>query len=153
MVNTKYSVAFDPEHEARAYRREMKISRKYAREFAVVLKNKQLTRAKRYLIDVIDQKVALPVKKYNKKVPHRKQISGWDAGRFPQKTAKHLLSLLEEVENNAVEKGLDENKLYVKHMITYGGRQKRWNRGSRVFGRRTQKRARAANVEVVIAER
>jgi len=61
--------------------------------------------------------------------------------------------LLDEVENNAIEKGLDENKLFVKHMVTSGGRQKRWNRGSRVFGRRTQKRARASNMEVVVAER
>lgn len=154
MVSTRYSMGFkNPDKEARAYGRELRISRKATRELASAIKNKRLEKAKEILSAVIEKKQAIPFKRYKKKVAHRKELSGWDAGRYPVKSASYLLRLLDEVRNNAIEKGLDADRLFVRHISAYGGRHKRWNRASRVYGRRTVKRQRATNIEIVVEER
>ncbi|MDP6627340.1 MAG: 50S ribosomal protein L22 [Methanopyri archaeon] len=154
MPTTKYANVPQTDKTARAFLQEGRTSRKQAYEICNLIRGKPVQKAKFILMRVLDMKQAVPMRRHNGGVAHRKgQLGGWDAGRYPQKATNAILSLIEEAEANAAYKGLDTDRLIIRHINSYGGRHKRWNRGSIVFGRRTRHRERAANIEIVLEER
>jgi large subunit ribosomal protein L22 len=54
-------------------------------------------------------------------VGHRRDLEGWASGRYPVKTAKHVLRLLDNLENNAEFKGLDTSRLKIVHSSAQRG--------------------------------
>lgn len=75
-----------------------------------------LTRAKTFLNNVILKKEAVAFCRFNGGVGRNPQIkTGSTQGRWPEKSARHLLDLLQNAESNAEVAGLDVNKLYVWH--------------------------------------
>ncbi len=107
--------------------------------------------AKIYLEDVIALKRPVPFKRYNSKVPHRRGLIGWDAGRYPQKAAKAVLSVLINAASNAEYKGLDPEDMRITHAVTKKGRTiKGWM--PRAMGRATPKDTETVSIEMILTE-
>ena len=152
MPQWKYSVqGLDPDKTAIASGRDLRIKPKTAREICKHIKGMKLEEAKSFLVDVIDKKKAVPYYRYRGKVPHRKQLSGHDAGRFPEKAAGEILKILDSVEANAEFKGLYADRLKIVHMAAHRGRVIR-KFIPRAFGRASPYYKHLTHIEVAVEE-
>ncbi|MBI4150418.1 50S ribosomal protein L22 [Candidatus Woesearchaeota archaeon] len=136
--------SFDPEHMARAVGRDLGISPKHSIELCRFLKNKNVQKAKTILNDVIAKKQAVPSKIFTGGASHRKgKMAG---GRYPVTAASALLSIIENAEANAQQKGLNTANLVVMHLCA--------QRASRPFhaGRFRGRKMKRSHIEVVVAE-
>ena len=71
--------------------REKDVSHKHAREVAIAIKGLSIEKARIFLENIIDKKIALPYRRYNNEVAHRSNIrDGFFAGRYPQKADKGI---------------------------------------------------------------
>lgn len=141
----------DPEKSVKASAREVRVSHKSAREVCRTIKGMMLTQAKRYLRDVMAKKKAVPFRRYTKKLGHRHGLEKASAGRYPIKTAKELLKLLEGAEANAENKGLDADRLRIVHASTSQGMKiKRYMQ--RAQGRATPSFDILCHIEVALEE-
>jgi large subunit ribosomal protein L22 len=142
----------DPEKTVKASAREIRVSHKSAREVCRTIKGMMLTKAKQYLRDVIDKKKPVPYRRFTKKLGHRHGLDKAYAGRYPIKTAKYVLKLLEGAEANAENKGLDIDRLRVIHVATSQGmKMKRYTQ--RAHGRASPHYEILSHVEVVLQEK
>ena len=124
MTRFQYStLGLDPDKTVKASLREEDISFKHTREIANHIKGMLVDRAKEYLEDVVAMKRSVPFKRYNKNVGHRSDLKGWDSGRYPVKAAESVLNLLESLEKNATNKGLEVDRLLVIHAAAQRGRK------------------------------
>ncbi|MHA1615963.1 MAG: 50S ribosomal protein L22 [Candidatus Njordarchaeales archaeon] len=136
---------------------ELPIKWKHAREIcnAIMERGMYLHEAIRYLRAVMEQKAAVPFKRFKGNVGHRKELHDWKwaAGRYPYKAAKYILEVLENALNNARNKGLDERRLRIIWMVAHKGRIIRRRPDRRGPGLlRGWKIKRCTNVEVVVME-
>jgi large subunit ribosomal protein L22 len=150
-----YSYAFqhfDKTKHVRAALREKNISRKHSREVALAIKGLSIEKAREYLENVIAKKIAVPYRRYNNEVAHRSNIrDGFFAGRFPQKTAKEFLRLLDNLESNAEYKGMDLDRLrIISSVVHIGTRLERFT--PRAMGRSSPKIGILVHVELVAKE-
>jgi large subunit ribosomal protein L22 len=155
MPTWHYSLQLRDESKiAKAVRYDIPVSIKYMREVVSVIRGMKLEDAKKLLENVIKLKEPIPFRRYHGKVSHKRGLAdkyGWPAGRYPVKAAKYLLELLENVEANAENKGLDKDKLVIIHIAAHKGvTLKRYM--PRAFGRATPKFRRTTHVEVVVRE-
>ncbi|AAK41013.1 LSU ribosomal protein L22AB (rpl22AB) [Saccharolobus solfataricus P2] len=113
-----------------------------------------LNDAKDFLNRVLEEKEALPFWRYNKGASHKSNISAkWKikAGRYPKKAIRQVLKVLENAEANATNKGLDVDKLIIRHIAAHKGiTLQRYM--PRAFGRATAKYRRTSNIEVILEE-
>ncbi len=152
MPSWKYSVqGLNPDKTALASGRDLRIKPKTAREVCHQLKGMKLETAKEYLQNVITLKQPVPYYRYRRKVPHRKQLQGHDAGRYPEKAAKEILKVLNSVEANAEFKGLYADRLKIVHMAAHRGRVIR-KYIPRAFGRASPYYKHLTHVEVAVEE-
>ncbi|XP_066365212.1 large ribosomal subunit protein uL22-like [Miscanthus floridulus] len=89
------------------------------RETTFALRKLSLTKAKRYLEDVIAHKQAIPFHRYCGGVGRTTQAKSRHSngqGRWPVKSARFILDLLKNADCNAEVKGLDVDTLYVLHI-------------------------------------
>jgi large subunit ribosomal protein L22 len=94
---------------------------------------------------------AVPYRRYDGEVGHRKGLHKADSGRYPVKASKEILRVLANAENNADYKGLDLDRLRVTHISAYPGRVlKRFIERAR--GRSTKFNEQLVHVEVVLTE-
>ncbi len=142
----------DEEETAKAIGMELRISPKWSVEVCREIRGKDLFKAKALLEDFIAMKKAVPVKRYKGGVAHRKGLQRASAGRYPVKTADHILTVLESAQANAEYKGLDPERLYVKHISTQMGRTIRGFR-ARAYGRATPNDEETTNIQVILEER
>ncbi|AAL81944.1 50S ribosomal protein L22 [Pyrococcus furiosus DSM 3638] len=141
---------FDPKRMARASARDLRISPKLAVEVCRELRGMMLNDALRYLDDVIALKRPVPLKRYNDSQGH-KPGKGFGPGRYPVKVAKAIKKVLLNVKNNAVQKGLDPDKLKIIHIAAHKGPVLRgWY--PRAFGRATPFNEQTTHIEVVVEE-
>jgi len=151
----KLGYSFKVENEektAKALGRALRISPKWSIEIARELRGMKLTRAMRYLEDIIAMRRPLPLKRFKKGVAHRRGLVKACAGRYPQKAARHVLKLLESARANAEYKGLDPEKLYIKHIAAQRGPVIRgWI--PRAYGRATPHNTPTTHIEVILEER
>jgi large subunit ribosomal protein L22 len=152
MPSWKYSVqGLDPDKTAIASGRDLRIKPKVAREICHQLKGMKLEKAKVYLEGVMEKKIAVPYYRYRGKIPHRKELQGHDAGRFPEKAAGEILKILESVEANAEFKGLYADRLRIIHVVAHRGRVLR-KYIPRAFGRASPYFNHLTHVEVAVEE-
>lgn len=148
MARIKYS--YQPQDETKAVKAmgyEIPMSFKKAMEICRALRGKKVPQAINFLEDVIALKVPVPMKKHKKKVAH-KNIPGWYAGRYPQKTAREILKVLNNLKANAEYKGLKPEELVIVHAQAKKGRAiKRYV--PRAFGRAVPKIKQLTTVEFV----
>ena len=102
------------EHIAKASAQNLAISTKHCIEISKFLRYRPLSFAKAYIEDVIEQKKAIPFKRFNRDVGHK---AGMAAGRYPVKAAKQFLALLNSVESNAQFKGLNTSGLKITKIL------------------------------------
>jgi len=150
-----YSIAeeeLDPEKTVKASAREVRVSPKHAREVCKTIKGMMLTQAKSYLKDVMTKKKPVPFTRYRKKAGHRHGLEKAFAGRYPIKTAKQVLKVLEGAEANAENKGLDTEKLRIIHAAANRGMKvKRFM--PRAQGRTTPDFETLTHIEIVWEEK
>jgi len=142
----------NPEKTAKASGRELKVSHKAAREVAKAIKGMDLTQAKDYLRDVIAMRKPIPYTRYTKKLGHKGGMAKHCVGRFPVKTAEHILHVVQAAQANAENKGLDVDRLRIMHSAAYQGMKlKRFT--PRAHGRASPKYNITTHVEIVLEEK
>ena len=110
----KYSLKdYNKENMARAIGVSLPISSKQSIEICNFIREKDVNFAKKFLDEVIKDKKAVPFKRFNADVGHKK---GMAAGRYPKKASMEFLSLLNQVEANAQFKGLNTANLIIAHI-------------------------------------
>lgn len=150
-----YSVKIkDREEEkiAKAIGIELRISPKSSAEICTAVRKKNVEKAKEFLNDVVGMKRPVPMKRFKTGIAHRKGLEKACAGKYPVKAASQILKVLESAEANAEYKGLDTERLFIKHISTQRGRV---IRGiiPRAFGRATAHNEQTTNIEVILQER
>jgi large subunit ribosomal protein L22 len=151
MAFTKYSVEFDREKTARSQGHELHVSPRHCVEICRGLRGKSLAEAKSHLEEITKMKRPVPFKRHSSGVGHRAGLSGWDAGRFPQKAARDILTVLKSAEANAEYKGLDTDRMQIVHSLARRGRVIE-GRMPRAMGRATAKNTATVTVEIVLKE-
>ncbi|MEN4007233.1 MAG: 50S ribosomal protein L22 [Methanobacteriaceae archaeon] len=148
----KINYAFtDKEKTAKALGRSLKISPKHAVEICNRIRGMKVENARNYLEDVIEMKKAVPFKRHNKKVGHRRGLGGWPTGRYPVKAASYILDVLENAEANAEYKGLDSENLKIIHISSHRGYVIRgWT--PRAFGRASSFNTPTTHLQIVLGE-
>lgn len=134
---------YNPEHMATAKATSLPISFKQSVEICNFIRNKKVNDAKKILMDVSNKKEAIPFTRFNSDVGHKK---GMGSGRYPIKSSKELIKLLESAEANAQFKGLNTADLVIKH-ICANKAAKAWH-----FGRKRRRKAKRTNIEVIVQE-
>jgi large subunit ribosomal protein L22 len=134
---------------ARARAIEMPMSPKKTYEVLNAIRGLPLERAKSLLEDVLDEKKAIPFRRYNQEVAHKR---GTGPGRYPIKVCKSVLQVLQNAEANAEYEGIDTEALVVLVASCARGRIRKANM-PRAHGRATAWNEQTTNVEIVLAER
>ena len=119
----RYSYAFqnyDSTKHVSASMREKKISHKHAREVSVAIKGLTVEKARDYLQSVIEHKRSIPFRRFKNQVGHRTD-PGVMSGRYPEKTVKEVLKLLDNLESNAEYKGMDLDRLKIINVVAQKG--------------------------------
>jgi large subunit ribosomal protein L22 len=151
MAKIKYAYNEDTGKVAKASGRSLKISPKHSREICNAIRGMELEEAKDYLEDVIEMKQAVPFKRYNKKVGHKRGLEGWPTGRYPVKAASQILDVLVNAEANAEYQGLDTDNLEIVHISSHRGYVIRgWT--PRAFGRASPFNTPTTHIQIVLGE-
>lgn len=153
MPNYSYSFTnFDKTKHVRSALREKDISHKHAREVALAIRGMSIENAREFLESVIAKQIAVPYRRYNNEVAHRSNIQdGFFAGRFPKKTAREFLKLLDNLESNGEYKGMDLDRLKIVSAVTHKGTKlERFT--PRAMGRSSPKIDTLVHVELVAQE-
>lgn len=141
---------FDATKHVRSSLREKDISHKHAREVAVAIKGLSIEKARDYLQAVISKQRAIAFRRYNNQVGHRSD-PGMMSGRYPQKTVKEFIKVLDNLESNAEYKGMDLDRLRIVNATVHKGTiVKRFT--PRAMGRASPKNNVLTHVELVAQE-
>ena len=141
---------YDATRHVRSSVREKDISHKHAREVAVAIKGLSIERARDYLTAVVNKQRAIAFGRYKNQVGHRAD-PGMMSGRYPQKTAKEFIKVLDNLESNAEYKGMDLDRLKIVNATVHKGViVKRFT--PRAMGRATPKNNVLTHVELVAQE-
>ena len=152
MARIDYSQKISGDNIAKAKANELNMSPKHSIEIATFIRHQRVNDAIAYLNEVVGLKKAIPFRRFNRNVAHKRGLPGnWDAGRYPVKASKAYIRVLESVKKNAEYIGLDADNLEIIHVSA--------NRGSaqksffpRAMGRATPKVRETVNIEVVVRE-
>lgn len=150
-MGISYSVDADPEHTAKAMLRDRRMSHKHSKEIAREIKGKTAADAVEYLKAVAAGERSVPFRQHNGGVGHRKDIDGWDAGRFPNKASNAFLDLLENAINNADHQGFDGESMMIAHVAAHKVGEAP-GRKPRAMGRATAWNTPEVDVELILEE-
>jgi len=152
MARTEYSQKIKGDTVAKAKANELNVSPKHSIEIATFIRHQRVNDAIAYLNEVVKLKKAIPFRRFNRNVAHKRGLPGnWDAGRYPVKASKEYLRILESVKKNAEYIGLDAENLEIIHASANRGRaQKAFF--PRAMGRATPKVRESVNVEIIVRE-
>jgi large subunit ribosomal protein L22 len=143
-----YTQQTNPDTTSRAIGKELPISPKMSREICRMLRGKNVAVAISMLEEVVELKRAVPLKRYNFGVAHKKGIG---PGRFPQKAAKAILHVIESARSNAEYKGLDTDNMRIRVAAAHLGRTTKGYM-PRAYGRSSPWNQQTVNVEVILEE-
>ncbi|WP_255195196.1 50S ribosomal protein L22 [Halorarius litoreus] len=150
-MGISYSVDADPDTTAKAMLRERHMSHKHSKAIAREIKGKTASDAVEYLEAVVNEERSVPFKSHNSGVGHRKDIEGWDAGRYPNKASKAFLDLLENAINNADHQGFEGESMTIKHVAAHKVGESP-GRKPRAFGRASPWNTPQVDVELILEE-
>ena len=129
-------------HMAKASVKSIHMSPKHAIEICSTLRYKTTNQAKKILMDAISLKKAIPFKRFNKDMGHKR---GMAAGRYAPKAASEVLKLVKSVEANAQDLGLDTTALKISKILA--------NRAARpMTGGRNRGLPKRTHVEIEVVE-
>jgi len=152
MARVDYSNKIKGDNLARGKANELNMSPKHSIEIATFIRHKRVNDAIAYLNDVVALKKAIPFRRFNRNVAHKRGLPGnWDAGRYPVKASKAYIRILESVKKNAEYIGLDAENLEIIHAMANRGRaQKAFF--PRAMGRASPKVHESVNIEIIARE-
>jgi large subunit ribosomal protein L17e len=135
---------------------DLRVHFKNTREAAFALRKMELSKAKKYLEDVVAEKRCVPFRRFCGGVGRTAQAKNENhplgQGRWPKKSAEFLLNLLKNAESNAEVKGLDTSSLYISHIqVNRAMRQRR--RTYRAHGRINPYMSSPCHIEMILAEK
>ena len=109
--------------------------------------------AKRYLNDVLNHKRCIPYSRLLKagRTAQAKEF-GLSTGRWPEKSVKHILSLLKNVESNAETKGLKPDNCVISHCQVNAAAKGR-RRTFRAHGSITPYLSSQSHIELFVTEK
>jgi large subunit ribosomal protein L22 len=138
---------------AKAIIKNANISIKYSTEICNQIKGLYVNKVILWLERIINHEEYLPLKRYHKKVAHRKGDAkkGEKAGRYPQKTIKVFLELLKLAKNNADVKGLDAEKINIIHAFASMGITRYSHQSKGKIGGKTR-RKNSTHIEIIVSE-
>jgi large subunit ribosomal protein L22 len=119
------------------------ISTKQSVEICSFIRKKSVEKSKKLLQGVVDGTTAVPFKRYNKDMGHKKGKIA--SGRFPKKASEHILNLLKSAESNAKNSGLVSPLIIEEIIANQGSRNWHYGRIRRIKNKRT-------HVEIVVKE-
>lgn len=152
MARIDYSQKISGDTIARAKANELNMSPKHSIEIATFIRHQRVNEAIAYLKDVIGLKKAVPFRRFNRNVAHKRGLPGnWDAGRYPVKASRAYIRVLESVKKNAEYIGLDADNLEIIHVSANRGRAQK-SFFPRAMGRATPKVRETVNLEIVVRE-
>lgn len=155
MARTKYSNKTAGDNIARAKANELDCSPKHAIEIAHLVRNMMADDAVSYLEQVIDLKRAVPFRRFNTEVAHKKSLNGktfgTPAGRYPVKAASEYIRLIRSAQKNAEYSGLAPEKMVIIHAAANRGRCTKAI-FPRAMGRATPKHRDTVNIELILRE-
>ncbi|QCC49725.1 50S ribosomal protein L22 [Halapricum salinum] len=150
-MGISYSVDADPDTTAKAMLRERQMSHKHSKAIAREIKGKTAGEAVTYLEAVVEGDQPVPFRQHNSGVGHRKNIDGWDAGRFPNKASKAFLDLLENAIGNADHQGFDGESMEIMHVAAHKVGETQ-GRQPRAMGRASPFNSMEVDVELILEE-
>ncbi len=134
----------DKQDTVRIVGRNLPISTKDTIEISNYIRHKSVQWAKKQLGLVLDEKIAIPLKRFHRDRAHRPGIA---AGSYPQKATKEILKLLKSLEGYAQHNSMDKNNLFIKAIIP--------NKASAAWhpGRKRGIHMKATHLEIIAAEK
>jgi large subunit ribosomal protein L22 len=135
---------YNKENMARAVGVALPISYKHSFEVCNFIRNRPLARAKKLLLDVAEKKAAVPYRRFDFDLAHKRKIG---PGRYPVKTVTEILTILESAEKNAQFKGLNTSNLVIVHISSHNAGK------SFRYGRQSRRKAKRTHVEIVLQEK
>jgi large subunit ribosomal protein L22 len=152
MARIDYSQKISGDTIAKAKANEINVSPKHSIEIATFIRHQRVNDAITYLKDVIGLKKAIPFRRFNRNVAHKRGLPGtWDAGRYPVKASREYIRVLESVKKNAEYIGLDADNLEIIHVSANRGRAQK-SFFPRAMGRATPKVRETVNIEIIVRE-
>jgi large subunit ribosomal protein L22 len=152
MARIDYSQKISGDTIAKAKANELNVSPKHSIEIATFIRHQRVNDAISYLKDVIGLKKAIPFRRFNRNVAHKRGLPGtWDAGRYPVKASREYIRVLESVKKNAEYIGLDADNLEIIHVSANRGRAQK-SFFPRAMGRATPKVRETVNIEIIVRE-
>jgi large subunit ribosomal protein L17e len=115
---------------------DLRVHFKNTYETARAVRGMNLHKALAYLERVLEHKSIIPFRRFNDGIGRKamsKNVNFFN-GRFPEKSVKHVMSLLKNLKSNAEAKGLDTEKCVISHVATQRAVQGR-RRTYRAHGR------------------
>ena len=129
---------------ARAIGTALPISFKQSVEICGFIKNRNVSDAKKILQGAAEKKAAIPFKRYNWDLGHKKKMG---PGSYPEKASKEFIRLIESAEANAQFKGINTSNLIIAHISAHKA-GKAWH-----FGRKSRRKMKRTNIEIVVGEK
>ena len=151
-MGISYSVEADPETTAKAMLRERHMSHKHGKEIARELKGMTAGEATEYLEAVIAGERSVPFRSHNSGAGHRKDVDGWDAGRYPEKASEAFLDLLRNATGNADHQGFEADSMHIDHVAVHKVGEAQGRR-PRAFGRASAWNSPEVDVELILEDR
>lgn len=154
MTKKEYQLKIGKESKtAKAIIKNANISLKYSTEISNQIKGLYLEKVINWLERIKNHEDYLPLKKYNKKVAHRKgnPKNGVKSGRYPEKTINVFIDLLNLAKNNADIKGLNTEKLNILHAFASKGITRYSHQSKGKIGGKTR-RKNSTHIEVIVSE-
>jgi large subunit ribosomal protein L17e len=143
----------NPSKSAAARGSYLRVSFKNTFETAAAVRGWPLDKALKYLEDVKDHKRAIPFRRHAGSIGRTGQGKefGVTKARWPVKSVEFIEDLLKNAQANADAKGLDTEKLVVKH-IQVNQAPKQHRRTYRAHGRINPYRSSPCHIEVIVTE-
>lgn len=152
---TKYSrEPVDASKAVKARGSNLRVHYKNTRETAMALKGMSLKRAQAFLEDVIAHRDTVAFRRHKGGVGRTAQAKrhGVTQSRWPEKSCRFMLDLLQNAESNADIQGLEADTLYVYHIQVNRASQLR-RRTYRAHGRINPYMSSPCHVEVILAQK
>ena len=154
MVKQNYQIQqINKTKTAMAIMKNKPISLKFSTEVIANIKGKRIDKSIKYLQRILNHEEFLPLRKYNKKIGHKKGDSkGFTKiGRYPKRVLEAFIELLETVTANADYKGMDSENLLIMHMFASKGFSRvGYQSQGRIAGKRRQKKS--THLEIVVMD-
>uniref|UniRef100_A0A7S0PY74 60S ribosomal protein L17 n=1 Tax=Coccolithus braarudii TaxID=221442 RepID=A0A7S0PY74_9EUKA len=144
----------NPQQAVKASGSDLRVSYKNTRETAAAIKGLSLQRAQRYLKDVLAHKDAIPYRRHcgniGRHAMGKKYKNSGNQCRWPEKSCRFLLDLLQNAESNAELQNLDPETLTIVHIQVNRARKMR-RRTYRAHGRIGPYLASPCHIELILS--